>query len=285
MDSKFFYLLLCLCLSPHAFGSEEEGNIAWAINCLGACIKGLKQGTDHFEDHGAGKQALKELAQKDATIERQGKSIEAVALAATNTPGSGDPAPAIPNTQNGNGTVNNNSDQTNTYEKFELACKGVTMAYQGAYVVKSGHDLYTFFYTWIWPNPEDQIRKDNAIKQLAILSAETQLNKCLARNMYKDRSGYEMPSQCEDVSAVFAEAAGQEALNKVKRALAETQLSFAETQLNKCLARNMYKDRSGYEMPSKCEDVSILFAEIAGSEALEKIMCQYSLLKKRVRRD
>ena len=229
MDSKFFYLLLCLCLSPHAFGSEEEGNIAWAINCLGACIKGLKQGTDHFEDHGAGKQALKELAQKDATIERQGKSIEAVALAATNTPGSGDPAPAIPNTQNGNRTANNNSDQTNTYEKFELGCKGVTMAYQGAYVVKSGHDLYTFFHTWIWPNPEDQIRKENAIKQLAILSAET--------------------------------------------------------QLNQCLAHNMYKDKSGDEMPSKCEDVSVLFAMAAGPEALEKIICQYSQLKKRVRRD
>ncbi len=118
----------------------------------------------------------------------------------------------------------------------------------------------------------------NAIKQLAILSAKTQFDRCLAHNKYTDQEGDIVPSKCKDISFLFEEAAGEEALKKIKQ-------SLAETQLNKCLARNMYKDRSGDEMPSKCEDVSVLFAMAAGPVALEKIMCQYSLLKKRVRRD
>ncbi len=224
MNSKFFCSLFFLCLPPYVFCAEEKGTFLSGIGPWLATE--AKKGIKYFEDYGAGKQALKELAQKDVIIERQGKSIEAVALAATNTPGSGDHAPAIQNTQNRNGTANNNSNQTNTDGKFE---EKIVIALGSIYIIKSGYDFYNFFYTWIWPNPEDQIRKENAIKQLAILSAET--------------------------------------------------------QLNKCLARNMYKDRSGNEMPSKCEDVSVLFAEAAGSEALEKIMCQYSLLKKRFCRD
>ena len=263
MSKKFFNFLLCLCLASYVLGVEEkkdtQGNLS--ITFYGF-TKVAKKGVEHLINYGAGKQALKQLEQKDAAIERQGATIETLALAGQNI-------------QNGDELTHNNSDKTNKDGFFDKADKVLSVTSNGAYVIRSGYDFYNFVYTRIWPNPEDQWRKDNAIEKLAILGAKKQLNKCLAYNtdIHKENDG--MPFTCKDASLLFAEAAGQEALNNVKRTL-------AETQLNKCLAYNMYVDREGDGIPSKCKDISILFAAVASPEALEKSMYQYSLLKKRI---
>ena len=216
MNSKLFYLLLSLSLMIHIFGVEEQGNFSWLIGKLkGAAAKGI----EHYVDHGKGELAKEQLAQKDAIIERQGKNIEAFALVSKDAHNGGEPSKITQNIQNSNGPENNNFDPYRTLSATK----------DSIYIVKSGYDFYKFMYTCIWPNPEDQLYKDTVIKQLAILGAENQLNKCLVRNVY---TGIE-----NDV------------------------------------------------VPSKCEDVGFLFAELAGPGALDKIMCQYSLLKKRIRRD
>ena len=272
MNSKFFYLLLCLSLTTHAH------------EFLSTVGHGIKSCYDFIIDRGRGDQARETVLQqtdllklaisthKNTHSDESAKTTQEIAE--TNKENNSILKDGFDKNNNGNNETHNLlqkiSDQLagvpdkKKNGKFDQAEQILSMAADSTQIAQFGYNFGHGVYRWKYPDPKDKLRDDNAIKQLAILEVETQFNKCLVRNTDADKDNDGIPCKCRDISIAFGETAGQEALDKFKQ-------KMVKRHLDRCLLRNMDADKDNDRMPYICKDISIVFGELMGKEALKKI--------------
>lgn len=219
MDNKIFYSLLLLCAPTLYASNSKEQDAGIFYQAYTATVSLVTQAYGMAKNIGQGEQAMKQIEQRDSTVEQLTKTVE---ILSPSTKNSDEQAKAFRELTEAK--KENNEILKDGFEKIKkespltTASQVVVVAGGSIYILKSGYDFYKFAYGCIWPNPEDQIRKETAIRQLRILRAETPLNECLAYNRDTDKDADGMPCKCREVGRLFEAAAGQEAFNKVRQA-------------------------------------------------------------------
>ncbi|MBI2774513.1 hypothetical protein HYX58_00705 [Candidatus Dependentiae bacterium] len=121
----------------------------------------------------------------------------------------------------GDAQKENNEIFRDLKEKAETAFKVITVAGTTIYIMKSGYEFISFVQDSISPSPETKLRKRLVVKNLELLDAEDELNRCLVKNKKGEKEHNGLPRACEVLSDFYAAVAGQEALDKITYAFSK----------------------------------------------------------------
>ena len=107
-------------------------------------------------------------------------------------------------------------DGLDKFESIEKAVKVAGLVYTTASIVKDSYYLYKFFF----PTEDPEIKKAEARSRLKILKTQEtldELNECLVRNVDGAKDNEGMPILCNNLSQLYAAAAGYKALRQIKK--------------------------------------------------------------------
>lgn len=222
----FKYSILFLFAANACFSVESQTWGQWvkekfftsgeAIEIIiDAPIKVATDVKNYLEDHGAGKQAIKDNEEFKKLAQGSTAALDKLAT------GSEKSSEALKGVADATNKVADASKERNEILKEESnwskTAKAIGIAGGIIYIGKSGHD----FYKWLFPDEQAKLRKEHAAYQLQLLRATKAINECLARNMEAAKDTEGMPAPCKDASKVFTEVAGMAEYKKVRQAFIE----------------------------------------------------------------
>lgn len=98
------------------------------------------------------------------------------------------------------------AETNKTLQTVATGAQILTICTGGIYIVKSAKEGIDWFNEWHNPDPEKAVRKEAAIKSMAILKATDNLNKCLAYNRKNFKNERGIPADCEEAYHAYAAA-------------------------------------------------------------------------------
>lgn len=89
-------------------------------------------------------------------------------------------------------------------------------------IAQYSYNALSFTKSYFWPNPEkqlkDKLRFVELTRRLRVLEAEVPLDVCLERNKRGTRNVEGLPAACENLTAAYSEAAGQDEFVRMREA-------------------------------------------------------------------
>ena len=229
MNNKFFLLIVMLFGTIIADCTEElkkqitqEQQTSFFSKCVEGGITFFtsipSKITNHYVNHGAGQQAIKQLALNDKLLEILSKDNEVLLNALTRL--SKDAGAEIAAQAALASTIKEGVEKLKEKSYLEY---GQNVAVIGIGIYTTIEGCYKFSrWTKSWFPSEEEINKqkldaDDTAKKLAFGRAERALNACLVDNQEgaKDKDG--MPCNCSEELKNFAKAAGLSELRKIKK--------------------------------------------------------------------
>ena len=167
----------------------------------------LRDASSSLTSYGKGQQAIEESAEKSKLLLKQTEILNQMA---------GKENSQTVAIETGTQAVAKSIDrvadaQAETNKAIEVAVTGaqiVGICTGGIYIAKSVKEGVDWFNEWRNPNPEKAVRKEAAIKSMAVLKATDGFNKCLVRKRKEIKNAQGIPATCEEAYNEFVEVLG-----------------------------------------------------------------------------
>lgn len=212
---------------------KEEGLFVSCISSIYRAIMkptqdAIADGINYVEEHGAGKEALKEVETLKTVIDTQNKAI------ATISSGSSETLKELTSINKSIGQAQHDVAQTNKEtnnilkegldkltknENIDKAKKITDIASNSLYIADRTWRAVSYIYRYLFPSTptkEEQLRQQQITKELEIIKAERSLNKCIAVNLHETLDSEGLPCNCKEEITAYLAAVGMERYSKLK---------------------------------------------------------------------
>jgi len=211
--------LIILLLVAISLNAEDQPKKGWFSSKVVSTVQGIAEVKKYFEDHGAGKQAIKDLEEfkkndqsNKERLEKAANAINEVASATNNV---------ADTHKETNEILKDGIEKIQAESRIKDTIAIIGAASGIVYIVKSTYDGFNLVYHYFYPTQESLLKEQRIARELKLLKAEMALNECLGKNMRSPLGEDGMPVNCSQAAHDFIQAAGSDQYNKIKTAFAQ----------------------------------------------------------------